>query len=549
MRSIRTRFLTLMLGCVLLSSILIGGAGIMTSKRVVEEDSARIMSLLCKDKTQELNGQLESIEQSVRTLSAYAVGQLESVQRPKTDSEYVEEYTRQLELVAVNAANNTDGAVAVYFRFAPEITKGGGMFWSRNSGEEEFHKNELTDLARYDPSDMEYVGWYYMPKEKGEPVWMSPYYNKNINVEMISYVIPLYKEDTFVGVLGMDINYKLLVDFVSGIKVYDSGYAFLTDAETRVMYHAGMAMGTPIEEAAPDLAAVSEKLKSSDGSNELFEYEWNGQKKKMLFADLKNGMKLAFTAPSAEIDEAKNRLVMQNLVSLILIIIISAVLTVLSTGRIIRPLQELTAAAEKIARGDLSISISCRTKDEVGMLAESFRQTVEHLKGYIDYINGLAYRDAMTGVKNKTAYQEAVKSLEERMRIGRPEFAVAVLDINGLKAVNDSYGHDFGDMLIIDAGRLISRIFTHSPVFRVGGDEFVVLLEGHDYECYEELLEQLREEMEKSEEVKCEGKPYKSLSIARGIAVYQAQSDLSYMDVFKRADNAMYLNKADMKRK
>ena len=78
------------------------------------------------------------------------------------------------------------------------------------------------------------------------------------------------------------------------------------------------------------------------------------------------------------------------------------------------------------------------------------QQTVNHLQKYINYINGLAYRDGLTGVKNKTAYQETVIRLEEQTRIGRPQFAVVVFDINGLKEINDTNGHDFGDMLIID---------------------------------------------------------------------------------------------------
>lgn len=120
----------------------------------------------------------------------------------------------------------------------------------------------------------------------------------------------------------------------------------------------------------------------------------------------------------------------------------------------------MNTAAKKIAEGDYSVSISNQTKDEVGTLAESFQKTVDSLQKYITYINGLAYRDPLTGVKNKTAYQEAERQMEERMRTGQPEFAVVVMDINGLKTVNDTCGHDFGDILIIDACKLICRTLS-----------------------------------------------------------------------------------------
>ena len=113
------------------------------------------------------------------------------------------------------------------------------------------------------------------------------------------------------------------------------------------------------------------------------------------------------------------------------------------------------------------------------------------------------------------------------MRTGQPEFAVVVMDINGLKTVNDTCGHDFGDILIIDACKLICRTFKRSPVYRIGGDEFVAILENGDLEHYAELLDEFTKGMEGSSSAR----PGESLSIARGIAVY----------------DAMYQNKAAMK--
>lgn len=169
---------------------------------------------------------------------------------------------------------------------------------------------------------------------------------------------------------------------------------------------------------------------------------------------------------------------------------------------------------------------------------------MRQLQKYINYINGLAYRDGLTGAKNKTAYQEAVKRLEEQIHTGLPSFAVMVLDLNGLKEVNDTYGHDFGDMLIIDASRLICKSFPHSPVFRVGGDEFVVILSGGDFEQYLQLLKRFGQAVDEHNR---NVRPGSHISIARGIAIFNSTSDLTFGDVFKRADNAMYQNKATMK--
>lgn len=547
MKSIQTKFITLILGCVLLSSAVIGGVGIWTAQQVVDEDSARIMNLLCVETAQSIDALLSRIEQSVDTLAAYAVGQLESVEKLQTDEGYMAAYTEEIQSVAVNAANNTEGALAVYLRFNPEFGKPtSGLFWSKTTQNGSFQALEPTDLSRYSSEDVEHVGWYYLPVKSGKPIWMAPYLNQNINVEMISYVVPLYKENVTVGVVGIDIDYEVIREIVRSTRVYTSGYAFLVDTQANVMYHSGVPMGTPIDELEDSLVPVAAELKRGENGSYLFSYTWKGETKKLAVCSLQNGMRLAITVPTAEIDAAKNRMIMQSGVALLALAALSVLLTAMTTRRLIRPLKELTEAAKKIAEGDLSIALTHKAKDEVGILAQSFQKTVDHLKQYIDYINGLAYRDGLTGVKNKTAYQEAVARLEDQTRLGRPEFAVVVFDINGLKEVNDTHGHDFGDMPIMNACKIICKVFQHSPVYRIGGDEFVTLLEGEDCRRYNELLTAFRETVD---EFNRGARPDARISIARGIACYEEDADLTFGDVFKRADDAMYQNKADMKRR
>lgn len=545
MKSIQTKFIVLILSCVLLSSVVIGGAGIINAQRVIDGDSAQMMNLLCSQRASELDALFSRIEQSVKALSAYALEQLDSIERLIGDHDYLDTYIEQLENVAVNAAENTEGALAVYIRFNPELmTPTSGIFWTRTAQSSHFQKLFPTDLSRYAPTDTDHVGWYYIPVEHGKALWMDPYFNENLGIKMVSYVIPIYRDNKTLGVVGMDIDFSVIEDEVEDIKIYDSGYGFLADTDGQVMYHyeygMGAAMGSLDESLIP---VVAEMARQSSGDT-LFSYAWKGDTKAMAFRTLNNGMCLAVTAPMKEINENRNDLILLISIASLVIVALSAALTLVLTRRLVRPLKELNIAARKIAAGDLSVEISHHTKDEVGTLADSFEKTVEHLQEYITYINGLAYRDALTGVKNKTAYQEAQQQMEERMRVGHPEFALVVMDINNLKWVNDNCGHDFGDLLIISASRLICRTFQHSPVYRIGGDEFAVLLENEDYIRYPELLKSFEAGMA---DYNVTAHPDSRLSIARGIAVYDSGSDLTFAGVFKRADDAMYKNKAAMK--
>ncbi len=155
----------------------------------------------------------------------------------------------------------------------------------------------------------------------------------------------------------------------------------------------------------------------------------------------------------------------------------------------------------------------------------------------------LARRDELTGTKNKTAYRELEKSVQANMDNGMDYllFAIVVCDTNDLKKVNDSEGHVAGDEYIKTSAKLLCDIFSHSPVFRVGGDEFVIFLRGSDYSIRNELMERLRGEVLKNRESGF------GPVLASGMAEYDPGSDTLMSEIFDRADREMYENKQTLK--
>lgn len=546
MKSLKTKVIALVLGCMLLSSFVIGSFSILSSKKAVSEDSAQIMNLLCENKSKEISALLSRIEQSVNTLTLYASRQIVDTDKFKKDSSYVDQFTEHLTDIAINAAANTEGAMTVYIRYNPEYTSPtSGLFCSKSSTDSTFKSLEPTNLSLYDPSDTSRVGWFYEPAKNKKGTWMEPYLNDNINIEMISYVIPFYANDVFIGVVGMDIDFSVLQTIVEETTVYENGYAYLTDENANLIYHQDLPRGTSLMDYNNgEFRAAAEALLKDSSQESLITYNYHGYQRKASFRSLQNGMRLVLAAPTSDIDKQANQLILQILIASFVIVALTIIFTFIFTRRLVKPLLELTEAAQKIAAGDLSISITHHSKDEVGTLAESFRETVKHLHKYISYINELAYRDPLTGVKNKTAYLEVANQMDELARLKRPEFAVIVFDINGLKIVNDTYGHDFGDILIADTCKIICHTFKQSPIYRIGGDEFVALLEKEDYKNSIQLLSQLQNDIDVYNE-----QPHNKIkiSVAKGIAVYSEATDFTFQDVFKRADNAMYFNKAKMK--
>ena len=199
-----------------------------------------------------------------------------------------------------------------------------------------------------------------------------------------------------------------------------------------------------------------------------------------------------------------------------------------------------------------------RINNEIKSLSDAFVKMTGDMRDYVsDIINAekkaanmqeLANRDALTGIRNKTAYDNEIKRLEVKMEDGETAVGLAIVDLNFLKKTNDTYGHDKGNISIRKLCQMVCNIFDHSPIFRIGGDEFAIILRGHDYEHYEELRACFDERIEK---MKADDalEPWEKISAAIGAAFYDPSVDEDINSLFRRADHVMYDRKKEMKAK
>ena len=163
----------------------------------------------------------------------------------------------------------------------------------------------------------------------------------------------------------------------------------------------------------------------------------------------------------------------------------------------------------------------------------------EHL---IKNLNKRVFVDALTSVRNKGAFTNYIQQMQDRLEAGEKlDYAIGVFDCDNLKQINDQYGHDKGDFYIKTASRLICRVFQHSPVFRIGGDEFAAILLNEDFENRDALVEQF----ERSKKIISDAalNQWEEPRVAFGIAVYDPELDDTVSDTIRRADKIMYENK------
>lgn len=183
--------------------------------------------------------------------------------------------------------------------------------------------------------------------------------------------------------------------------------------------------------------------------------------------------------------------------------------------------------------------------DELGVLGHKIHVMQNEMSIYLDYLHAQAYTDALTGVGNSTAYHERVSELNEKIKEGAADFWVAIFDLNGLKEINDNYGHESGDRYIQRTARILEQSFTGSRVYRIGGDEFCVIAEGveRDYidTCFAKITDGINAFNSSSENPA-------TLAISRGVDRFIPDKDENYSNTFARADKAMYEDKREFYR-
>jgi diguanylate cyclase (GGDEF)-like protein len=183
--------------------------------------------------------------------------------------------------------------------------------------------------------------------------------------------------------------------------------------------------------------------------------------------------------------------------------------------------------------------------NRMSLALEKFRYalTLEHINQRLLDLMG---RDPLTNVNNRMAYEDKEKYLQGQIN-SEPDisFALAMFDVNSLKLINDSQGHEAGDAYLLRTCHLICQTFKHSPVYRIGGDEFVAVLTGEDYDNRDSLIKTLNEMMSPySDSLPL---PPDYVSIACGLSAYNSGTDNSVSDVINRADEEMYKDKAKKK--
>ncbi|MDR6548850.1 methyl-accepting chemotaxis protein [Paenibacillus qinlingensis] len=409
MNTVKTKIMIAIILCSVAAVLVVGLIGINTANQMLKQSSDETAKLNVDTKAKSLNLTIEAIEQSVNGLAISAISMLDDVKKFKTDAKYVNDYQEKIRPLAEQFSQNTKGAMAFYMRFNPAFTAPtSGLFHADSDGDGKMEKLTPTDFSQFDPKDLAHVGWYYIPVNAGKPVWLDPYLNENINVKMISYVVPIFKNGESIGVVGMDINFAMFTDIVGSIKPYENSYGALLNANLDFLIH-------PQMKQTDNLANVHGSLAEEIKKQELgaMTVKEDNEDKIISFAKLSNGQTLLIDSSKSDIYSDVNTLTKRIIIVLICVALVAALVAFFMGSRISKPLKTLILDMRRVKEGDFRVRTSINNKDEIGEIGSNFNGMVEELENLTRNMRAVSNQIHTSSRSLASVAEEVTASSEE----------------------------------------------------------------------------------------------------------------------------------------
>lgn len=357
---------------------------------LTRDNQNKTISLATEKKIIELNTYFNSAENIVKEFQSYITGTLEE-DKILTDKEYEKQYMENLTKVMSSLAIFQKGAVAAFFRME-SVKYGPNRGVSLvGSYKKSFVSIRPTDLSKYSPTDTDNVGWYYLPVWKKASLWTAPYINSNTSQKVISYCIPVYRDQELLGITGIDLNLAIIEDIANSIQLEGSKGILLGEENNLIHLNTRYEL-TKAVERSQELSVILETFQNQqnhkDSQNqELKKFIWEGNKYYGSLTKLDNGMSYITAISQNELFKNIYGQIVLLVVAFIMVSLLTLVLIFFINSKIIRPIKIITRTTNRLARGELFIDIPYQSENEIGTLANNIRLMTSQLKEYIEYIS------------------------------------------------------------------------------------------------------------------------------------------------------------------
>ena len=514
-------------------ALCMGAVSVLSIDRLTGEHEAENMNRVAENQREIINMQLLQAEDVTNFVASDISRRIDKPEELR-DKTVRRNLSADMDYAFQNAVSNVESVCSYFVYYAEDLAGTEDNLWRvRPLDWDFFEERQLQPVSLFAADDVRHTNWYTMPVESGQPAWVPPYYSEVQQRYLLSYVIPIFKQDELVAVVGVDIDFLLLLQRIEKVPAYASGKAFCTDLSGKIHYTAENPDGIEAGRNG-QLALEGERsfFAPENSSEALVRYRWNGVEYDTTSVSLRNGLALMVAAPVQEIYAHAFLKILQLTFVFFVMVLIFAAVSIALTRRMTSRLQALTGVANEIAGGNLDVKFPTGGRDEISDLSRALGHTTGKLKKTLAEMEYLTYHDSLTGLLNRLGLDKYI-----RERWDKSQTAVLMsLDIDDFKLINDLYGHDAGDVALQKVAELLTAAFGRQmAVARNGGDEFIVLLQDVTLSKAEQLIDKF---CQQPKAYMVRGEVY-SFTVSVGYSTYPQQAD-SLGALFRQADEALY---------
>lgn len=384
MKSIRGKILIAITACaiisVLVSGLLITNRG---ANGIYDEARARL-EYQSKEIGQRIQALLTNTEVTVDN-TASTLENIVDLKKYEIENSYRSLTKNNLKRILTDVVESLEGAHEAFFIFDPtlDIDEHQLSIINDSSGSQ-FNKvplnMEVFDVADETAPPAE-VAWFFEAKLAGAEaisndteitgIWSEPYFDEEAGIVLISYIKPIYKYYSFVGVTGVTFDYSVIENQVKQEKVYDSGYAYLLDENYNFLVHNSYDVSTNMLSIGGEIKTLYDAMVKSEIG--IQEYKQDGEDSISGFIRLSNGWTVGIAPPLNEIFEARDGMIQIFIIVLIAVVVVSSIVAIILSTMLAKPLHMVTNALGHVSELDLqqddNVDKLKKVKDETGKMA------------------------------------------------------------------------------------------------------------------------------------------------------------------------------------
>ena len=424
MKKIGSKIAIAIIICSILSSVIVGGLGIIKSTSFLKKEADDKLMYIAEKEANKFTQTLKIAETAVNSISNTIESNIDIAKLNENPNTYLPQFTQQLDSVIEKNAQSIDSSQAIYVAFNFEKTSEIYESWfSRTANGFEKQPNEaVEDFKKEDKA----YAWFFDAVNQKNGVWIQPYVDQVTKVNMITFSKPIYKDNVFVGVIGIDIKFDDIKEDISKMKIYDTGYAVLLNENKDILVSAKQHDKNEFQ-IIKDSNSVTE-FKDKDVDSILSSHE------------LSNKWIIATVAPKSEVFKPIKQLYNQMMI-VALIILAFAVLVALFIGKIIsNPIIRLTNIIEKMSKLDLredeELKKLSKYRDETGNMVRAITVLADVLRDFVGSLTQVSKNIINNANEVKTLTYELnndageTSAATEELSAGMEETAASSEEIN-----------------------------------------------------------------------------------------------------------------------